>query len=111
MNTYFSLTLLGFLLSFVVDIAQRNKKSKRTPAKFSPVFFVKDNAWRFFFSACISALLISIYHIGSFDMADYEDFFAVAVGFAPDTVIAWLKRRFGFLKDLRLMIFSYFASS
>jgi hypothetical protein len=32
------------------------------------------------------------------DLAEYEDFFAVAVGFCPDLVIGWLKRKFDFLK-------------
>ena len=97
--TLFYLTALGFALSVVIDIAQRDKKSKRSPNKFSLIFFIKDNYMRIGYSAAISAILILIYHKGSFDLNEYEDYFAVAVGFAPDLVIGWFKRKFGFLKQ------------
>ena len=98
MNNYFTLTLLGFILSWLVDIAQRNKKSRRTPDKFSLKFFFTDNWDRILLSALISATLISMYHIMELELNEYEDLFAIAVGFAPDMVVGWLKRKFGFLK-------------
>lgn len=98
MNNYFTLTLLGFILSWLVDIAQRNKESKRTPNKFSLRFFIEDNWDRMLLSALISATLIYIYHLTELELGEYEDLFAIAVGFAPDLVVGWLKRKFGFLK-------------
>lgn len=98
MNNYFTLTLLGFLLSWLLDIAQRNKASRRTPDKFSLWFFFEDNWDRILLSAMISATLISMYHIMELELGEYEDLFAIAVGFAPDMVVGWLKRKFGFLK-------------
>lgn len=98
MNTYFTLTLLGFLLSWVLDIAQRNKKSRRTPDKFSLWFFFEDNWDRILLSAVISGILIYMYHLMDMELGEYEDLFAIAVGFAPDMVVGWLKRKFGFLK-------------
>lgn len=98
MNNYFTLTLLGFILSWLLDIAQRNKKSRRTPNDFSLKFFFTDNWDRILLSALISATLISMYHIMELELNEYEDLFAIAVGFAPDMVVGWLKRKFGFLK-------------
>ena len=98
MNNYFTLTLLGFILSWLLDIAQRNKKSRRTPHQFSLKFFFTDNWDRILLSALISATLISMYHIMELELGEYEDLFAIAVGFAPDMVVGWLKRKFGFLK-------------
>ena len=98
MNNYFTLTLLGFILSWLLDIAQRNKKSRRTPHDFSLKFFFIDNWDRILLSALISATLISMYHIMELELGEYEDLFAIAVGFAPDMVVGWLKRKFGFLK-------------
>jgi hypothetical protein len=98
MNTYYTLTALGFILSFLVDVSQRNKASKRTPKKFSLWFFLEDNWDRLLISAATSIILIQMYHIMELDLAEYEDFFAVAVGFCPDLVVGWLKRKFGFLK-------------
>ena len=98
---YAILTLLGYILSGLVDIAQRNKKSKRTPEEFSLKFFIKDNGFRYLYSFMISACLIGIYHISAIDFEEqvYEDFFAIAVGFSPDIIIAYFKRKFGFLKS------------
>ena len=98
MNTYFTLTLLGFILSWVLDIAQRNKKSRRTPHEFSLKFFFEDNWDRIVLSGLISSILIYMYHIMELELGEYEDLFAIAVGFAPDMVVGWLKRKFGFLK-------------
>jgi hypothetical protein len=98
MNTYYTLTGLGFILSFLVDVSMRNKASKRTPQKFSLWFFFEDNWDRMLISAAISVVLIQMYHVMELDLAEYEDFFAVAVGFCPDLVVGWLKRKFGFLK-------------
>lgn len=98
MSNYYILTFLGFILSWLVDVSQRNKASRRTPHKFSIAFFLSDNWERILFSALISATLIQIYHYMDIDLGEYEDFFAVAVGFAPDLVIGWLKRKFDFLK-------------
>jgi hypothetical protein len=98
---YFILTLLGYILSGLVDVSQRNKKSKRTPDKFSWKFFIKDNYERYLISGAISLCLIVIYQKASFDFEEqtYEDLFALAVGFSPDLIISWLKRKFGFLKS------------
>jgi hypothetical protein len=98
---YVLLTFLGYVLSGLVDISQRNKKSKRTPEKFDLKFFIKDNYWRYLFSLALSACLISIYHVSVMDFEEqiYEDLFAVAVGFSPDLIISYLKRKFGFLKS------------
>ena len=98
MNNYFTLTILGFILSWLLDIAQRNKKSRRTPHIFSLKFFFTDNWDRILLSALISATLIYMYHIMELELGEYEDLFAIAVGFAPDMVVGWLKRKFGFLK-------------
>lgn len=98
MNNYFTLTLLGFILSWLLDIAQRNKKSKRTPHEFSLKFFFADNWDRILLSFLISGTLIYMYHIMELELNEYEDLFAIAVGFAPDMVVGWLKRKFGFLK-------------
>jgi hypothetical protein len=97
---YVLLTFLGYVLSGLVDISQRNKKSKRTPEKFDLKFFIKDNYWRYLFSLALSACLISIYHVSALDFDEqvHEDLFAVAVGFSPDLIISYLKRKFGFLK-------------
>jgi hypothetical protein len=97
--TLFYLTALGFALSVVIDIAQRDKKSKRSPEKFCLMFFIRDNYMRIGYSAVTSAIVIMIYHVGSFDLTEYEDYFAVAAGFCPDLIIGWLKRKFGFLKQ------------
>lgn len=96
----FILTALGFLLSALIDIGSRNRRSKRTPEKFSFEFFAKDNIGRFVVSGLTSVCLVGIYHFASFgfESQEYEDLFAIAVGFAPDLVIGWLKRKFGFLK-------------
>lgn len=99
MSNYFTLTLLGFLLSWVIDISQRDKKSRRTPERFKLMFFLKDNETRIFYSLCTSLLIILIFHYGQFEIHGYENYFAVAVGFCPDLVIGWLKRKFGFLKN------------
>lgn len=94
------LTLLGFALSFFIDIANRNKRSRRTPSGFSIVFFIKDNYLRYIFSGGVSLILVLIYHRTSFDFESqqYEDLFTIAVGFCPDLVISYLKRKIGFLK-------------
>lgn len=96
----FILTALGFLLSVLIDIGSRNKRSKRSPEKFSFEFFARDNIGRFAISGLTSVCLVGIYHFASFgfESQEYEDLFAIAVGFAPDLVIGWLKRKFGFLK-------------
>ena len=98
---YFILTLLGYILSGLVDVSQRNKKSKRTPDKFSWKFFIKDNYERYLISGAISLCLIVIYQKASFEFESqtYEDLFALAIGFSPDLVISYLKRKFGFLKQ------------
>lgn len=98
MNNYFTLTLLGFILSWLLDIAQRNKKSKRSPHEFSLKFFLSDNWDRMLLSFLISGTLIYMYHLMDMELGEYEDLFAIAVGFAPDMVVGWLKRKFGFLK-------------
>ena len=99
---YILLTLLGYILSGLVDIAARNKKSKRTPDKFSFKFFLRDNYERYGISFCLSGVLIIIYHFTAFDFEEqlHEDLFAIAVGFSPDLIIAFLKRKFGFLKNV-----------
>lgn len=96
----FILTALGFLLSVLIDIGSRNKRSKRTPHEFSFQFFAKDNLLRFVISGLTSVCLVGIYHFASFgfESQEYEDLFAISVGFTPDLVIGWLKRKFGFLK-------------
>lgn len=96
----FNLTALGFLLSVLIDVGSRNKRSKRTPEKFDFGFLAKDNILRFLISGLTSACIVGIYHYASFEFENkqHEEAFAILVGFAPDFAIAGLKRKFGFLK-------------
>ncbi len=98
--TYFILTLLGFVLSVLIDIGSRNKKSKRTPVEFSWKFFYNDNVKRFLISGATSLCLVAIYHFTPFEWEtlEQEALFALCVGFAPDLIISFLKRKFSFLK-------------
>jgi hypothetical protein len=56
----FIMYLVGAAIVFVFDLRGRDKTSERTPEKFSPGFFLKDNAARMVITLLIGMLVLIV---------------------------------------------------
>lgn len=95
-------TLIGFALSVIIDIRSRDKNSSASPYNFNKSFYLKDNALRLILSILIMlAIFFNTDDVALIFKAEeftvYNIFYLV-VGFAPDYIIAYCKRKFGFLQ-------------
>lgn len=100
-------TLLGFLIAQVYDVAIKRKKySDASPQKFDFGFFWKDTRSKIIVSLVLSFLISIFIKINDYDIATlingnwqgFNNALYGLIGFAPELVLQWLKRRYGFLQ-------------
>lgn len=95
-------TILGFALAIFIDLNKRNKESEASPRKFDLRFFIKDNSARFFLSITIMLLVFlnvsETAQLFGKEWTKLNNLVYALIGFAPDYVIAWAKRKAGFLQ-------------
>jgi uncharacterized membrane protein YuzA (DUF378 family) len=95
-------TLLGFAASILIDINQRNKASKASPVRMDWWFFIKDNIPRLLLSITIMFIVFlnvnAISQLFGKDWETLDNLIYVVIGFAPDLIISFAKRKAGFLQ-------------
>lgn len=104
--TFLLNTFLGFLLAQLWDILSRNKATATSPQKFDIGFFLKDTWKKIVVSLMLSftmSLLLKMNFtefaqlVGK-DWTDMNNLAYIAIGFAPELLLQWLKRKVGFLQ-------------
>lgn len=100
-------TLLGFAIAQVYDVLIRRKKySDASPQKFDILFFWRDTRQKIIVSLILSFLISIFIKINDVDIAtlinsDWNGFNNALyglIGFCPELVLQWLKRKYGFLQ-------------
>jgi archaellum biogenesis protein FlaJ (TadC family) len=89
----------------------RDKASAKSPKKFNPLFYAKDNWQRIIMSLLLSVLLAVLFYLVSPEVfkidAELDRWGVlayVAIGAAPDLVIGYAKRKTSFLKPDKIVI-------
>lgn len=107
MNLIFLLnTILGYLIALFYDVKKRNKDSRNSPGSFDLAFFWHDNKLRLLssFGLSIFVMLALYFNVGDIsglfgkEWTELNNLVYLAVGAAPDLVIAFAKRKAGFLQ-------------
>lgn len=104
--TFLINTFLGFLIAQVSDILMRNKRSDASPEKFSLKFFFQDTWLKITISLLLS---ISMSLLVWLNIEDFASIFGkewttvnnivyAVIGFAPEKVLQWMKKKYGFLQ-------------
>lgn len=99
-------TGLGFLLAQLIDVLNRDKASKTSPEKFDLCFFWKDTRLKIIVSLLLSfslslAVWLNIESVAKLIGKDWtiiNDLVYLAIGFAPELLLQWIKKKYGFLQ-------------
>jgi hypothetical protein len=99
-------TILGFVLAQLIDVLNRDKASKNSPQKFDLLFFLKDNRFKIIVSLLLSfslslAVWLNIENVAKLIGKDWtiiNDLVYLAIGFAPELILQWIKKKYGFLQ-------------
>ena len=98
-------TFLGFLIAQIYDIMKRDKWSKDSPKNFDLWFFIKDNWQKTTCSLALSVVISLAIHLNWGEVLDLfgtdwklNNLVYLAVGAAPELVLQWAKKKYGFLQ-------------
>lgn len=102
-------TFLGFLIAQLYDILTRNKDAEATPNKFDLIFFLKDTYQKIILSLFLSLFISGLVYLNVGDFAklmgqDWEginNIVYAVIGFAPEIVLQFIRKRFGVLQSKR----------
>lgn len=99
------ITVLAFVVALLWDLKTRDKNSLKSPKKFSPLFYLKDNWQRLVTSLLFSVLVAVLFYLVSPDVFKVDDVLMkwetlvyIVIGAAPDLVVGYAKRKTSFLK-------------
>lgn len=92
--------LAGWGLGILSDLATRNRRSRRSPSKFSFSFWIKDNYRKWGISLTSALIITFVLSRNSESLFGFVfvEWMALVVGLSPDAVLSFLKQRFGVLK-------------
>lgn len=99
------ITVISFLLALIYDLKRRDKDSEYSPARFDPLFYLKDNWARLLVSLSFSCLLALLVWMVFPELASLHEkmnewgiLAYILIGAAPDLVISYFKRETDFLR-------------
>ena len=101
-------TFLGFLIAQIYDILFR-EKSESNPEKFDLVFFLKDTYQKIVLSLFLSLSISILIYLNDWDIisifGEKIDFLKnmeyALIGFAPELVLQWVRKKYGVLQSKR----------
>lgn len=98
-------TLIGFLISQILDVLARNRATPSSPFRFSFAFFWKDSWRKIVVSLSLSLTLSTAVFLNWSDVSSllgfkdsHEQFIYMGLGTMPENILQVLKRRFGLLQ-------------
>lgn len=99
-------TIIGYFISLIVDVLQRDKASQSSPVKFNMWFFLKDNRDRLILSFLLSTLITIAIVLNTNDAANLlgkdeialNNLIYIAVGAVPDLIIGLVKNKTKWLR-------------
>ena len=105
---YFWFILIGYILSTLLEVTGRDKKSKATPEKWSWKFWFHDNWKRYITTILCTYILFRFYN--EFSGHDFGNFDGVILGLLGNNAAAEIRNRvkgLGKDKDRRIFMIKY----
>lgn len=109
MTLSFINVFIGFILANWGWLQTRSKIGGNTPAKFSFLFWFKDNWIKVLHSLATSCLLnlavqLNLSEVKHLTGFEWRGIYSIIIGFAPDLILSVLKDRLGILQPKRVKL-------